>query len=179
MPTEVNSRTGIATDKTEFMMLRKITAPWIAAVAVFFALPTIAHANPPPVILDSWWDVDYANISCRNMHIPECNDPVREVKTFESQLITQFAGRQICRGIRIEVFKNPTRNPNAGASADMAKGKIWWALSLDFVPGEKSQDWKMSLGPEDTVIRQGHGTPSEIAENICVIVKNQGAEIAH
>ena len=149
----------------------------LLTATALIASPWAAIAASPALILDTWWDVDYAKNACRGNSEPACDDPVAAVQVFEAELLTQFAAQPSCKGIHVSKFSDPTKNPNIAASKDLSGGPSW-SISLNFMAGAKTQDWAMVLGPDNRVVRQGHGTPIEIARNVCAIIKNQGADIA-
>jgi hypothetical protein len=124
------------------------------------------------VVLDSWWNHDYAKQSCRGS-APCVPDPVEAVSEFEDELATQFAADAGCLSLRFARFNGPKSSDKS--SGDAANPRRWW-LTLDFSITERKQHWKM-VSPSHSLY-QGSGTPAEIAKQVCSIVNGRGATIA-
>ena len=145
----------------------------LSIVAVLLSV-ACSRPQPPPVVLDSWWDLDYAKSACQ--HNQNCSDPENEVRSFETDLLTQFSAQASCHDVHISTFADPNADSNVAASQSLAKGQSW-TLSLNYNPGDGSQDWIMVLGPKNQTIRKGHGTAAEIAHDVCAVTKSAGAAI--
>ena len=161
-----------------------------------------ANAAPQPtVVIDGWWNADYAKEVCRGVDVwakqnkelikrvgcenvnscPEMTaqveacvgDPVSEVRNFERELTTQLAINTDCVGVRIVNFSDPahTRKPVQDALND----KQHWGFMLDYTPGAKTQSWSM-VGPH--TVLNGEGTSNEIAARVCKIANQRGAKVS-
>jgi hypothetical protein len=121
----------------------------------------------PAVVVDDRWSVDYARNGCSMRAITEepcVGDPVAEVRRFEAQLGTFFAGDPSCQGVVLASDRSPDSAPSRARSvAD-------WQLTLDFIVGEASQSWSM-IRYVDRSYNTGNGNPGEIAHNICAVVR--------
>lgn len=127
------------------------------------------------VVLDSWWDVDYAKQSCNGQN-PCQSDPVQAVHEFEIELTTQFAAQAACVNVQFIRFSGPKEE---NKSANDATPKSYWSLSLNFIPGSTKQTWQMVQSPIKTAVLQGDGTPAEIAKEVCAIVNGKGAKVVN
>lgn len=158
----------------------------------------------PVVVLDGWWDVDYAKQWCSQANhwhqenaalvaqvgcdkvtsCPEmmtiadaCTpDPIQEVRKFENDLATEFASSEECRFVQFVYFSDPKGSSKAASDAMQ---KLHYSLSLDFIPGARKQQWKMLSSPNISAFTQGEGSPQEIAKKVCFIVKERGATLAN
>ena len=121
----------------------------------------------PAVVVDDRWNVDYAKNGCSMRAITEepcVGDPVAEVRRFEAQLGTSFAGDPSCQGVVLANYRGPDSAPSRARSvAD-------WQLTLDFIVGEASQSWSM-IRHVDRSYNTGNGNPGEMAHTICAVVK--------
>ena len=172
-----------------------------ALLVVIFA----ACGKPSPVVvLDGWWNTDFAKEACRSANVwhrenaalisqvgcdkvtacPETMpvveacvlDPVQDVRTFENDLATEFASNAECRSVQFVYFSDPKSSSKASSDA-MAKPH--YSLSLDFTPGARRQQWKMISSPKSGSFTQGEGNAEEIAKKVCFIVKEQGATLSN
>lgn len=126
------------------------------------------------VVVDDWWDVDYARNGCEMRAQgpnPCVGDPVAEVRDFEAQLSTSFATDPSCRGVVLATFNGPVGESSSAAS------KAGWQLMLGFVVGEASQQWSMVHRTGDNHYTSGQGNPREIAHSICAVVNHTGGSI--
>jgi len=161
-------------------MIRTIAAASFALLAI--TIP--AHADGPLLVIDRWWGVDYAKADC---HIPAfkhagkseatCDQESTEsYNVFELELKTQFAASAECAGITVSSFgypQNPKKPP-----PDMSQP--YWSFSINYTGDEPAQLWQM-LPPKgsDLPMMQATGTPSEIATQVCIIIKGKGGAVVH
>jgi hypothetical protein len=138
----------------------------------------------PLLVIDRWWGVDYAKVGCR---IPAfktagkseatCDQESTEsYNTFELELKTQFAASAECAGITVSSFGYP-QNPKE-PRPDISRP--YWSFSINYEASEAVQPWQM-LPPEgrDLPMMQAKGTPSEIATQVCTIIKGKGGAVVH
>jgi hypothetical protein len=173
------------------------------SLTMFLIAVLAACGKPSPVVvLDSWWDVDFAKNACERAsdwrienadlvakfgcdQVTSCSelmpvidactpDPVQDVRRFEDSLATQFASTVECRTVQYARYDGPN-SPNR--SAHEAMGKDHYSLSLDFRPGARRQQWKAVRSSDMTVVYQGEGGPDEIARQVCMIATEQGARV--
>ncbi len=154
------------------------------------------------IVLDGWWDVDFAKGTCESakrglkedaalisqigcdrvtscqelMRIVEaCTpDPVQDVRRFENELATQFAGSTECNSVQFVYFDGPGKSSK---TASDAMGKPNYNLSLNYQPGASRQEWEM-LSP-NMAFTQGEGNAEEIAKKVCFIAREMGAKITN
>jgi hypothetical protein len=146
------------------------------------AITMPAHADEPLLVIDRWWGVDYAKANCK---IPAfkpagkseatCNrESTESYNVFELELKTQFAASAECAGITVSSFGSP-QNPKE-PPPDMSRP--YWNFSINYTADQPAQLWQM-LPPEgsDLPMMQANGTPSEIAKQVCIIIKGKGGAI--
>lgn len=127
------------------------------------------------VILDSWWDVDYAKQACIN-HNPCISDPVQAVHEYETALITQFSEQPECNSVKLVLFNGPEQSNKA---VNDATKKMYWHLSLNYNTGSIVQVWQLLHSTSNSSVMQGQGTPKEIAKEVCIIVNGKGAKVTN
>jgi hypothetical protein len=139
-------------------------------IAAIFSLSVGCTRKEPVVVVDDWWNVDYAKNGCAMRAVTEepcVGDPVAEVRRFEAQLGAIFASDPSCHGVVVASYEGPhSARSKAASIAD-------WQLMLDFILGEASQSWSM-IRFVDSSYNTGNGNPKEIAHSICVVVKQAG-----
>jgi hypothetical protein len=161
-------------------MIRTIVAAGFALLAI--TIP--AHADGPLLVIDRWWGVDYAKNICQ---IPAfkpagkseatCNQETTEsYNVFELELKTQLAASAECAGITVASFGYP-QNPK---EPPPDTSRPYWSFSINYKGDEPAQLWQM-LPPKgsDLPMMQATGTPSEIAGQVCIIIKGKGGAIVH
>jgi len=149
-----------------------------------YASASRADAPGPVVILDRWWGVDYAKEDCRvPAYEPPGGEPAEEAceqsKTtsyndFESEFKTDFASNTDCAGITLLSFGYP-QNPN---SPPPDTSKPYWSFSINYNEGQPAQFWQM-LPPKGSKLpmMQATGTPSQIAAQVCTIIRGKGGSV--
>jgi hypothetical protein len=134
----------------------------------------------PTVVLDDWWNVDYAKQSCNDStpaNRTACEaGAVMEVREFERLLATEFASNSACQSVRLVQYEGPTDTRPEAVEAVSAKPSF---LMLDYIPGTKQQRWTMATRAEHSAATEGSGDAREIAATVCVIVRQRGAEIVN
>lgn len=130
---------------------------------------------PDAILLDTWWDRNYAELSCTQSK--RCNDdPVVLARDFEIDLITHFAAQADCRAVQVLTFEGPTMpQPPVVASAMQ---RHYWLLHIDFEWEPSKQSWQLFENGKPNPL-QGTGIASTIAREVCGIVKAKGAKIAN
>lgn len=158
-----------------FLFISCISAAW-ADDSVSQPTKMAVSADALNVIIDGWWDDDYAKGACRTSGTPSksCEDEqLSNVRTFEREVITQFAGNSICTGISISRYNNPQSENKAAVSAMRTS---WWSLSINYYEPGKKQDWQL-LRNKSSMVYQGKDDPDTIAKKVCTIVRGKGAKI--
>jgi hypothetical protein len=158
------------------------------------------------VVLDSWWNVDYAKNACssaKNFYqssralIAQCGcdavtgcpelmpaiqacqlrDPAVEVRDFEDRVVTQMASDPQCKGVHIVRYAGPdSKNPGYTKLTQSPAWPAHWTLFFDFCPGVVTQSWQL-LRPEPSAFMKGEGDAREVASQVCAIVAGQGAKV--
>ena len=156
----------------------------------------------PTIVLDGWWNVDYAKTACAQANqwnrdnaalisqvgcssVAACSemmpmveacasDPSPQVLEFQTELATELASDLACSGVRFVTFEGPGKADKA--LADLMQGPHW-GLLLDFKPGARQQSWSMLRSPGLNAFTKGAGNPKEIATKVCAVVRERGAEL--
>ena len=161
-------------------MIRSIAAANFALMAI--TIP--AHGDGPLLVIDRWWGLDYANMNCK---IPAfkpagkseatcIQESTQSYNVFELELKTQFAGSAECAGITVSSFGYP-RSPK---ESPLDLSRPYWNFSINYRRDETAQLWQMLPPPgSDLPMMQATGTPSEVAKQVCIIIKNRGGAIVH
>ena len=153
-----------------------------AMFALLMIITTPAHADAPVIVIDRWWGVDYAKQVCRIpafKHAGESAATCEQERTesynvFELELKTQFAASPECAGITISSFGYP-QNPK-DEPPDVSRP--YWSFAINYFGSEPAQPWQM-LPPKGSNLpmMQATGAPSQIAEQVCNIVKAKGGAV--
>ncbi len=170
-------------------------------LAIAFTLGGCSKA-PPTVVLDGWWNTDYARSACDSASawykqnvalinqvgcgsVTSCKEMMPRVDAcrfdgtggagdFETALATEFAGNPSCSGVSVTRFAGPGKVSKAAYAASQ---RDHWSLQLDFVPGSKVQSWDLvRLGAKGAVLH-GNGTVKAIVTKVCAIASNVGAAV--
>jgi hypothetical protein len=157
-------------DYSQGNMIRTIAAASFALLTI-----TPAHADGPLIVIDRWWGVDYAKQHCQ---IPAfkpageseatCDQESTEsYNVFEPELKTQFAASAECAGVTVS-----SQPPNIS--------RPYWSFSINYKGDEPAQFWQM-LPPKgsDLPMMQATGTSSEIATQVCTIIRGKGGAVVH
>lgn len=150
------------------------------ALPLVLAIAALAGCGKPlpTVVVDDWWNEDFAKEACRSLQVDRdtCEQAqVREVRVFVLELTTQFAALAECSGVHVARFSGPLSVPRA--TTDAMEG-AHWSLSINFITGTRKQRWQMTGPSHSKGVSQGDGEPPAIARTVCAIVKGKGASIA-
>ena len=168
----------------------------------FFALQAQPVRSSALLILDSWWNADYARLNCENAKqwsrdnatiisqlgcnnvtscvemraLQESCEPNSQdgLTSFENRLVTELASNQDCSGIDVGVYHGPEQTQ----SNDWTQ-KVHWSLSINFFGGKVQQHWQMILSDltRYSNYAEGDGDVHSIAKDVCAILKQKGAKI--
>ena len=142
-----------------------------------FAFSSGCTRREPIVVLDDWWNVDFAKNGCEmraGSNDPCIGDPVMEVHDFESQLRTFFASDPLCHGVVLAGFGPTQAASRAASEADTSKED--WQLMLGFRVGESSQSWTLVHHAQAST---GQGPPKDTVHAVCAVVKQTGGSLAN
>jgi hypothetical protein len=145
-------------------------------ILVILVLAGCKSRPQPRLILDGWWDLDYAKNACAQTAIPYCaENVVTEVRDFEARFSSAFASDASCSGITLIRFAISQNTPEA-------LNQPAWSLSINYIPQKSEQDWAMLHDPDGTHKKYyghttGNGTPSTIAHTVCGIIKGKGGTL--
>lgn len=126
------------------------------------------------LIIDSWWNTDYAKISCLNK-TPCIPDPVTGVNSYERQLITKFSSEKVCGNILVIQYNGPQKDKN---TVDNLITKKHWVLSINYSSEVDKQHWQLLDSEKMTNVFEGTDGPSETSRIICNILNNEGAKLS-
>lgn len=155
------------------------------------------------LVLDSWWNTDYARNTCDSVaawykqnrtlisqvgctNVTSCkrempaveacrSDPTGGVAQFENAVATEFAANPKCHGINFVKFSGPDHR----SSTDSEFTAKSWSLSFNFWPGAEAQNWSLlRRGTHDTYT-EGKGSAKEITSKVCAVVNGRGASVAN
>lgn len=180
-------------------MMKRLTI-WLLTVAIL----TGCAKAPPTVVLDSWWNTDYAKSVCRTATdwykqnaalisqvgcstVTSCKDMMPQVNAcmfdstggvhdFEISLSTAFAADPACSKVSFVVFSGPQHVTSAESEA---LKRSHWSLMLDFTPGAKQQDWSLVRLGKQHSFAKGNGHIAEIARQVCAIARNVSASVSN
>lgn len=138
-----------------------------------------AGTPAPLIVIDRWWGVDYAKADCfrEGKNAGVCDqERTQSYNLFELKLKTQFAATSECSGISVTSFGYPQ---NQNSPPPSFASRPYWNLSINYLGDKRAQIWQM-LPPKgsDLPMMQATGTPSQIARQICTIIKGSGGAVA-
>lgn len=161
-----------------------MTRIFAAAIFALLGATLPAHADDAPlIVIDRWWGVDDAKEVCE---IPaykpagESKEICKQERTesynrFEIELKTQFAALAECAGITVSSFGYPqsTHVP------PLDLHRAYWRFAINYFGDDPAQLWQM-LPPKGSNLpmMQATGTPSQIAKQVCTIIKGKGGAVA-
>ena len=159
--------------------MRSICLFGLMIVAMLYAGASRADALAPLIVIDRWWGVDYAKGDCFKAGKNEaaCNqERTQSYNEFELELKTQFAAATECAGITVLSFgypQDPARPPTDFTS------RPYWSFSINYRGDGPAQLWQM-LPPKgiDLPMMQATETPSQIAKQVCTIIKGKGGAVS-
>ena len=168
-------------------------------------LTSCKHSEEKTVVIDGWWDVDFAKNTCADSNrilnedkeiikqsgcenvtaCPELTkrseacllDNTGGVRDFENNLMTELASNPNCKSVHVVYFSGPDTGYNN--EYDKVSDELYYQISLNFIPGELTQEWQMTSFPKLTSYTKGTGTPQEIANKICPIILGIGAKLSN
>jgi hypothetical protein len=165
-------------------MTRRPAVIGVAGCIVTFVMFVTACTEKlqPVIIMDRWWNVDFAKAGCgaklpagyQDPGLARCQEQEAEAeRAFETDLDTQFASQPDCGGIELIGFM-------PGANSDKlskAMKQPYWDLSLNFEDDQRVQDWKILAHNGIEGFGQGSGDARRIASDVCSFVKRRGAAV--
>ena len=126
------------------------------------------ETKPTQIVIDDWWNSDMTRAYCQSFG--SCTgDGVADVRSFERDIVSDFATDEKCSGLSVITFGGPS------ASQKVEFAEHHWTLMVDFMPDQKNQEWTVVGGT--TVYLQGRGTDKEIVNRICIAAKQRGAAV--
>jgi hypothetical protein len=156
------------------------------------ALFTVAAARAEPiVILASPHNLNYAQSIC---DVVQKNTPTDTAaitdcalvpntrglgRRLEYEVESRFAVNTRCKGVtvlRMNDFEYDGKF-NDDAQKIINGSKPHWKLLLDYQPGSKVHGWSLHRGDDPMKAVGGEGTPAQIADEVCIVVTGQGANI--
>ena len=168
--------TGIVIDASVILSWSRAMALFL--LGIFALLSCGCTKREPIVVIDDWWNVDFAKNGCARRAgsgDPCIGDPVVEVRDFEAQLRTFFASDPLCHGVALADYGGPKQVASEAASqADTSKAD--WQLMFDFNVGESSQSWTMVHQAQTS---SGKGYPKEVVHTVCAVVRQTGGSLAN
>ena len=173
----------------------------MATLSIFvlaFAHPASANET---IILDSWWDGNYAENGCKGAaqwykanaaliaqngceQVTSCSemtpvvqacapDPRQAVRAFENQFLSQLAASSECSEIEVSIYKGSDKTSTQ--EYEMSQ-KPHWGLQINFTPGRQKQWWQMTHSATNAY-HEGESDMQSIVHDVCAIVKVNGAKI--
>lgn len=155
--------------------------------------------KPAIVLIDNWWNVDYAKDVCRSAKnwskenaalisqvgcdsVTSCKEMTKMfdacvtdesggVGNYTGRLVTEMAAAPECNGVQIVEMASPDGKDNA---VNAASGAEHWTLMFDFVPGADIQAW--SLVQKGHVLNGSDRSITQIAKKVCTIAKANGGK---
>jgi len=124
------------------------------------------------VVMDSWWNVDFAKNNCgrrKGTENPCFGEPTGEVKDYELQISTAWAADSACRGLKLVGFDS--------AQTSRLDNEIEFQLMLDYVPGETKQSWTMTSRKTLKVVATGTDNAKAAAHTICAVLNHKGGSV--
>ena len=144
------------------------------------AMPTLA--DEPILVLDRWWGVDYAKEHCQIPALKPAGESeaicdqesTKNYNIFELELKTQFGASAQCAGVTLSSFGYPQNSKELLLDTS----RPYWNLSINYEANEAVQLWQM-LPPKgyNLPLMQATGTPTEIASQVCTIIKGKGGAL--
>jgi len=175
----------------------------LACLLLVAVLGGCSHPTPT-VVLDGWWNTDYAKGECQSANtwqlqnsalisqvgcskVASCTEmmPVVEacqsdntggVNDFQDKLATEFASNPVCANVKFVVFAGPER---ASKAANVAMKHTHWHLQFSFIPGAKMQSWSLTRLSQSNMAAQGNGSVEQVAKKVCAIASGAGAQAAN
>ena len=175
----------------------------LACLLMVAVLGGCSHPTPT-VVLDGWWNTDYAKGECQSAkawqhqnaalisqvgcrRVASCTEmvPVVDacqfdnaggVSDFQNKLATAFASNPACANVKFVVFAGPG---HASKAANAAMKGRHWHLQFSFIPGAKMQSWSLTRLGQSSTSAEGNGSIEQVAGKVCVIASGAGAQVAN
>jgi hypothetical protein len=155
--------------------LAAITACSSSRDATDEAVMRSAHVESAKLVIDGWWDVDYALNSCGDDKVCQTSRAV-EIGGLHRELMTQFAAQATCSGIFAMIYEGPS-HPSPDVDKAMARHDHW-VLSISYQSNADKQYWSLSTPGSTNNILQGTADVEHMATQVCNIIKGRGAQLA-
>ena len=98
-------------------------------------------------------------------------------RALEYQVESKFAVDTRCKGVTVLRTNHPEYDGKYNYDV-LNIQKPHWNLLLDYHPGSKVHSWSLYRGDDPfKLVVQGEGTPAQIADEACIVVIGQGANI--
>ena len=162
--------------------MRGVSACYAILVLVcLISAPAKAVASPSPILIDDWWNVDFARNSCNGTSSvpdqPECRfvDAVADIQNFEDSMLTFMIRDPQCSGVRVARYAGP-KAPLDPAVAEVMKQAGHWTLLIIYHPGVTRQQWELKRD-QPSIFTKGEGDPKQVANDLCSIANGRGARV--
>jgi hypothetical protein len=148
-------------------------------------LRTIADMKYIGRVLNNASDYDPADVKSVKQQsdgIWECNsvrDPRELGRRLENNVMDQLAVNRHCAGVTAYIAGYDEYDGKFNEAATQAEQNGYWSLMVDYAPASKTYEWSLlpTKGDEMGRMVSGEGTPFQIAEQVCIVVKGQGARV--
>jgi hypothetical protein len=130
------------------------------------------HKPAPTVVIDDWWNVDYAKQSCNTQ--PEdakagcLLDATYNAHEFENEVLGAAGSDSSCAGVKIVVW-----NLESKEAIPMPD----WTLYIDYAGDAPRQHWSLLRQSSRVAMLEGTNAPKELAHMLCAIALNKGAMV--
>lgn len=126
------------------------------------------------VIIDGWWNIDYAKDACLGDSV--CKESnASAVLAFTSEVMTQFASQSGCKGVKVFNFTSP-QSVSKEVGAAIKQDDAWW-LMMNFDSPAPRQSWQLSSHSPKAPLFTGNSSPQELAHRVCAILGAGGAKV--
>jgi hypothetical protein len=139
----------------------------LACLLFVTALLTVAVAKAEPiVVLNTLYNRNSAEAVCNATDaVAGCKALVQvTANRLDDEVAGKFAVNTRCKGIRI------LRNDDGKTKGD-------WDLRIHYYAYSKVHEWFLFYEPQPAKMIKGEGTPAQIADEVCIVVTGQGANI--
>jgi hypothetical protein len=106
-------------------------------------------------------------VACKTTAVPKA-----AVRSFEDQLMTNFATNSYCKGATFARYYGTTVSPEVAA----AMRKRHWTLIIDFQLGLSKEPWSLDVW-DPHVHTEGEGDANKISADVCSIVLGHGGAL--
>lgn len=101
------------------MKIGLISAVALTALAAYVWAGPILLSNPPKaLIIDGWWQRDYALNACRSEHPGGCSEDMigQGEYTYSGELMAQLSANKDCTDVVVHYFARPRRVRHGNAA---------------------------------------------------------------